>query len=120
MVVVVVDPWLQGQGALVVAGEHLPVGPFGLEGPVEAFHFAVLAWAVGSDADVVGVEAGKDGAELVALGIGPVVVGHHLLDAGDPVRGVELGGAGHEPSTRFTAFVRVDLAIGETGVVIDS
>ena len=30
--VVVLEPWLQGLAALVVAGEHLVVGPFGLGG----------------------------------------------------------------------------------------
>jgi hypothetical protein len=34
---------------LVVAGEDLPVGPFGLEGALEALYPAVLSGAVGLD-----------------------------------------------------------------------
>ncbi len=94
LMVVVVDPWCQSCAALVVAGEYLPVGPFGLEGPVEAFHFAVLPWAVRSDTHMVCVEAGKHSGEVAAFGVGPVVVGHHRFDLRDAVRGEELSGSG--------------------------
>ena len=56
LVILVVEPWCQGLGALVVACEYPPVGPFGLEGPVEAFDLAVLPGAVRFDQDVVDVE----------------------------------------------------------------
>ena len=48
--------WKRSTTALVVACEYLPVGPFGLEGPVEAFDLAVLPGAVRFDQDVVDVE----------------------------------------------------------------
>jgi hypothetical protein len=46
LTVVVLEPWLQSLGSFVVGGEDLPVGPFGLEGPVESFDLAVLRTAV--------------------------------------------------------------------------
>jgi hypothetical protein len=61
LVVVVLEPWLQGLGARVVGGEDLPVGPFGLEGSVESFDFAVVPGAVGSNGDVFGSELCDDG-----------------------------------------------------------
>ena len=51
--IVVVEPWCHGLGALVVACEYLPAGPFGLEGPAEAFDLAVLPRAVRFDQDEV-------------------------------------------------------------------
>ena len=45
--VVVLEPGGKGGGAVVVAGEDLPVGPFGGQGAVEPFDLAVLPWAVG-------------------------------------------------------------------------
>jgi hypothetical protein len=85
LVVVVLEPWLQGLGACVVGGEDLPVGPFGLEGLVESFDFAVLPGAVGSDGDVFGSELCDDGGNGMALGVAVVVVGHDLVDIGDAV-----------------------------------
>jgi hypothetical protein len=40
--VVAPEPGCKCCGAFVVRGEGLPVGPFGLQGPVEAFDFPVL------------------------------------------------------------------------------
>lgn len=55
-VVVVVEPWLQSFGSFAIAGEDLPVGPFGLQCPVESFNLSVLPRAVGPDGDVTGTE----------------------------------------------------------------
>jgi hypothetical protein len=54
--VVVVEPVVEGGSSLIVAGERLPVGPFGLQGAVEAFCLAVLPGAVGSDPAVLGAD----------------------------------------------------------------
>jgi len=47
--VVVLEPGCKGGSPVVVAGECLPVGPFGGEGAVESFDLAVLPGAVGLD-----------------------------------------------------------------------
>ena len=52
------DPGSKGGGAFVVAGEDLPVGPFGLQGAVQPFHLSVLPGAVGLDEDLTGAQAG--------------------------------------------------------------
>jgi hypothetical protein len=54
--VVVLDPGGKGGCSFGVAGEDLPVGPFGLQGAVKAFHFSVLPWAVWLDEDLAGAE----------------------------------------------------------------
>src|SRR3954447_12153858 len=86
--VVVLDPGCKGGGALVVAGEGLPVGPLGGQRAVEAFDLAVLPGAVRLDELLPGVEGGDDLAQGVL--VGPGVVGHHPLDAVDAVAG-EVG-----------------------------
>lgn len=53
-------------GALVVAGVEPVLGPFGFQGVVEAFHFAVLPRAVRFDQDVVGAEGGQRGGHVTA------------------------------------------------------
>jgi len=92
-VVVVLEPWLLGLGSFAIAGEDLPVGPFGLQCPVESFNFPVLPGAVGPDCDVVGSDGVEGVGERLTLGVGPVVVGNDLLDAVDAVIGEELGGS---------------------------
>src|SRR3954447_8515652 len=56
--VVVLDPGGKGGGALGVAGECLPVGPFGGQGAVEAFDLAVLPGAVRLDELLPGAQCG--------------------------------------------------------------
>ena len=68
VVVVVVEPVGEGLGSGFFVGPGLPVGPFGFEGLVVAFHFAVLL--------------GEEGFELEAVGVARVVVGHYFLDVG--------------------------------------
>lgn len=48
-IVVELDPWGKGGGSFCVAGEGSAVCPFGSEGPVQSFDFAVLPGAVGLD-----------------------------------------------------------------------
>ena len=92
--VVVLEPRCKGRCAVSIAGEDLAVGPFGLQGPVEAFDLAVLPWAVRLDEHLTCIELGAYVADRPA--VGPSVVGHDALNAGDPV-GVEVGsGAAQE------------------------
>ena len=79
VVVVYVEPWLQSRCSFAIAGVDLFVGPFGLQCPVESFHFAVLPGAVRPDRDVTGTDRLDDVGECCAVGVGPVVVGHHLV-----------------------------------------
>ena len=54
--VVVLEPGRKSGSSLVVAGEDLPVGPFGLHGSVESLDLAVLPRAVRLDGDVLGAD----------------------------------------------------------------
>lgn len=97
----------------------MPVGPFDLEGPVEAFDFPVLPWAVGADRQMFGVDGGENLGDGAAFGVAPMVVGHHGFDAGDPVRSEKVGGSCQEPGAGVSTFVGMDLGVSEPGVVID-
>src|SRR5690349_1480878 len=94
--VVVVQPWGKGLLAGSVAGEDLPVGPFGLQCAVEPFCFAVGPGAVGSDEDLFGAQGGDDGLEVVGVPVGECVVGHDGMDGVDAQGGEVGGGAGQE------------------------
>ncbi|GAA2460005.1 hypothetical protein GCM10010405_50320 [Streptomyces macrosporus] len=59
-VVAVPEPGVERGGAFVVAGKDSTVGPFGLQGPVEALDFAVLPWAVRLDELLPGAAGGAD------------------------------------------------------------
>lgn len=118
MVVVVDEVWQSGC-ALVVAGEDLAVGPFGGEGAVESFDFAVLPWAVWSDEFVFDVAFSEELAESGAVAVAPGVVGDESFDAGDAVGGEELESAFDETGAGVGAFVGEDLAVGEAAVVVD-
>src|SRR5262249_58031335 len=81
--VVVVEPWDKRGGSFVVGGEDVPVCPFGLQGSVEPFDFAVLPGAVRPDehmGDRMGLEQRR---KVEAAGVAPVVVGHHGADVWD-------------------------------------
>ena len=119
IVVVVVEPVGEGEAAFGVGGVDAPVCPFGLEGPVEALYLAVLPGAVGPDRHMAGTEIGQDGGNGVAVGVGPVIVGHHRFDVFDPDRGEERSGSGEESGCRVALLISVDLAIRHPGVVID-
>ena len=72
---VVVEPGGKGLGSRAVAGEHLPVGPLGLQGAVEALDFAVLPRELRTDEHSPGAEGSLDGSDIARPGVAPVVVG---------------------------------------------
>src|SRR5690606_18899368 len=100
-----------------VAGEHLPVGPLGLQGPVESFDLAVLPGAVWLDEHLPGIQ-GRDHIAQAVL-VGPGVVGHDPLDPGDAVGGEVVGGPSEERRAGRALLIGQDLAVGQPGVVID-
>jgi hypothetical protein len=118
VIVVVVEPGCKGVGPVVVAGEHARVGPLDLEGPVEAFDFAVLPGAVRSDEFVFDVVSGEQGGEGVGAGVAPVIVGHDRGD-GDAVEREAVEGAGEERGAGGGGFVGEDLGVRSPAVVVD-
>src|SRR4029079_10666388 len=54
-----------------------------------------------------------------ALGVAPVVVGHHFCDPGDAEGGEVGSGAGDEPRAGRTLLVVEELGVGQPRVVID-
>src|SRR5699024_12226168 len=113
------EPGRKGSGSLGVAGEDLSVGPLGLQGAVEAFDLAVLPGAVRPDELVLGAQFLHDVAYVVGMAVGEVVVGHHSLDPGDAVRGEVPGRSPDEAGAGGALLVGQDLAVGQSGVVID-
>jgi hypothetical protein len=63
-IVVELQPGVECFGTVGVAGEDLPVGPFGLQGSVEPLDLAVLPGAVRLDEALLGAQSGDRGAEL--------------------------------------------------------
>jgi len=118
-VVVVVDPWCQSVGPVVVGSEDLLVGPLDLKGSVESFDLAVLPGAVGFDENVFRSQACDDRSDSVAVFVAPMVVGHDLFDLFDAVFSEEDCCALQEPGGGFAFLVVEDLAVGQTRVVID-
>jgi hypothetical protein len=79
-IVVVVEPGVESSGALVIAGPGAGVGPFGLEGAVEALDFAVLPGAVGLDEELLGAELGDRVVEQGRVPVGEGVVADDFSD----------------------------------------
>ena len=98
MVVVVVKP-VEGLVSGLVVGPGLEVGPFGFEGLVVSFYFAVLLGMIGFDRDMTDAVLGEQGSERSAAGVAPVVVGHDLRDVGDAQLVEVAEGAGGERGT---------------------
>jgi hypothetical protein len=90
-----------------------------LQGAVEALYLSVLPWAVRPDEQVPGVECGEGVADGVCAGVADVVVGHHLLDAGDAEGGEGLGCAEQEGRAGGAFLVGEDFGVGQAGVVVD-
>jgi hypothetical protein len=109
VVVVVLEPWSEGCGPVVVAREDVPVGPFGLQCSVEPFDLAVLPWAVRLDEHVLRGELGQGSGEVVAAGVVPGVVGHHRLDVIDAELGEVDDRSLEEASRGGRLFVGEDL-----------
>jgi 3-beta hydroxysteroid dehydrogenase/isomerase family len=115
--VVFLEPRCKGGRALGVGGEHLAVGPFGLQGAVEALYLAVLPRAVRFDEHLTGTEISADVADRVP--VGPGVVGHDAFDAGDAVR-AEVGCCPTEEGRAGGAFfVGQDFGVRQSGMVVD-
>jgi hypothetical protein len=95
VIVVELEPGVEGVGSGGVAGEDLPVGPFGLQGAVEALDFPVLPGTVWADEALLGAERGDGGPEVCAVPVGEGVVADDAFD-GDAVAGEELPGASQE------------------------
>jgi hypothetical protein len=117
--VVVLEPGRKCCLAVGAAGEDLPVCPFGLQGPVEAFGFAVGPGAVGFDETLDGSEVRNGFTERAGVAVGESVVGDDAFDPVDAVAGEVPCGAGEELGCGDTLFVRKDLGVAEAGVVID-
>jgi hypothetical protein len=111
----VAQPGGKDVGSGLVAGEGLPVGPFCLQGAVEPLDLAFEPGAVGSDDSLDGAEAGDRGPECGRVAVGESFVGDDSLDL-DAVASAKPGCAGEVPGAGVTAFVGVDLGIGEPGV----
>lgn len=63
-IVVVLEPYRKCLLAVIAAGIRMPVGPFGLQGPVEAFHLPVLPRAVRLDELLTDTVRGADGSAV--------------------------------------------------------
>jgi hypothetical protein len=115
-VIVGVEPVGVGRGAVLVAAVGLGVGPFGVDGAVEALDLAVGLGPVGPGPAMFDVVA-----ERFGEGLGPVagaVVGH---DCGDADAGCGEEGVGPEPERRggLLAFIAELFGVGEATVVVE-
>ena len=110
--VVVLQPFWQDLGALVVCEKWALVRPFDLQGAIEALDFAVLPGAMRADQHLARAQALERELEIVRAPIAKRVVAHHPPDAGDAAAGKEGRGAVHKPRTGRTGLIGVDLGIG--------
>lgn len=115
--VVELEPGCKGRGSLRVAGVALPVGPLGRQGPIQPFDFAVLPGAVGPDELLPDSVFGAHRAERVA--VRPGVVRQELLDAGDAMGGEVPDRALEERRARRPLLVVEDLAVRQSGMIVD-
>jgi hypothetical protein len=115
--VVVLEPGCKRCGAVCVGEEDVPVGPFGLQGAVEAFDLAVLPGAVRLDELLPDPVRGADLAQREP--VGPGVVGDEPLDAGDAVGGEVGDRAFQERRAGGSLLVGQDLLVREPGVIVD-
>lgn len=115
--VVVLQPWRKGCGPVTVACEHLAVGPFGGQGPVQSFDLAVLPRTVRLD-ELLG-NAMFSTYSTQAVPVCPRVIGHQPLDPGDAPGGEVGDCALEEACAGLPCLIGQDLAIGQAGIVID-
>jgi hypothetical protein len=113
------EPGFKRGVTFVIGREDAPVGPLDLQGAVEPFDLAVLPRTVRLDEDVARPDASHDGGDVATFLVAEVVVGHHRLDALDPVRGERGRGSGKEAGAGGAPFIGQDLGVGQPGVVID-
>jgi len=115
--VVVLDPWSERCGALVVVLVAGGVGPLGLESLDEPLGLAVGAGPVGPGPQVADLQIG----DRLSMGHGAVagaVVGHDPLDA-HALGGEPGDGATEEPDAGGALLIVEDLDVGEAAGVID-
>jgi hypothetical protein len=116
-VVIPVQPRSKSGSAGVFAGVQPPVGPAVRQGAVQPLDLAVGLGPVGAGA------LGGDAQLLAGLApsvaaVAAAVVGQDPLD-GDATGGEPGLGSGEEPDRGLAGLVRVDLGVGQPGVVID-
>ena len=116
--VVGLDPGCKSGGAFIVTGEDLAVGPFGGQGAVEAFDFAVLPRAVRLDESLFRAEVFARVFHGLRVAVGERVVGHDAFDAGDALGGEVRGGAFEERGARRALLVGQDFGVGQARVVV--
>ena len=116
VVIVGVEPLVETGDAFVFGAVRAGVGPFLEHGPVQPFHLPVGLGPVGPGpfvGDGVAQGSGEDPGPVAGA-----VVGQDSLH-GDP-DGFEVGvGASPEAGGGFLAFVVVELAEAQSGVVVD-
>ena len=117
VVVVVVQPGVDGLAALAGAGIGSGVGPFAQGGLDEALGLAVGPGRVGPGAQMPEAGVGAGVAEIVRA-VGRAVVGHDALD-GDAVAAEPAERAVEEGAGAGLALVGQDLAVGESGCIVD-
>jgi hypothetical protein len=118
VMVVQMEPVVQGSGAFAVGSVGAHIGPFGQQGAVEALDLAVGLGPVGAGEALDRSEVGDDLLELAAVAVGEGVVGQHPLD-GDAMAGEEHPGPAEEPRAAVAALISQDFGIGQARVVVD-
>ena len=119
VVVVGVQKICRGFGPFLVGGVGPQVGPLVEQGAVEAFDLAVGLRPAGAGQLAGRAEVGQGLAPGEALAVGPGVVGQDALDAVDARRSEEGRGTAEEGGAGGGLLVRLDLAVGQAGVVVD-
>ena len=117
VMVVPVDPGLQGAIAGGVGAIQPPIRPLLQHGAVEPLHLAVRLWPVGAGPPMPHATISQRGPEQPAAVADPVVgqdPGH-----GDAVQGEPMASAVPEPSAGLGSLVAQDLDIGQPRVVVD-
>jgi len=118
MVIVRVEPVLEGSGAGSVRAVEADIGPLLQQGAVETFYLAVGLRSIGAGATVSRPEFSASAGEETTA-VGRTVVGEDRLDGNRTLGKPDLG-AGPESNDGLGSLVVQDLAVGKTGVVIDS
>jgi hypothetical protein len=116
VMVVPMDPGLQGPVAGGIGAVQPPVGPLLQQGPVEPLHLPVRLRPIGPGVLMAHASVSQRRPEQPAAVADPVV-GEHAVDA-DAVQGEPAVGAAPEPSAGLGPLVRVHLHVS-FGVRLD-
>jgi LuxR family maltose regulon positive regulatory protein len=117
VMVVPVDPGLQGSVTGGVGAIQPPIGPLLQQGAVEPLHLPVGLRPIRPGPLVAYAGVGQRGPEQPAAVADPVV-GEHAL-GGDAMLGEPAVGAPPEPSAALSPLVAQEFHIGQAGVVVD-